>query len=173
MHKLDKYIRRYTQKYVESSRSNYYQFGHQILRVSDHIGTGSSGTYSIIILPNIYLLHMHKSGNIRSISYKEALMFIKSLYLCSSLISIADPIIAFEPSPTDQLSSALHGTELQHEILKCFLKLGNTSRRTFKKKFNLTNIILKQFETWYEVEFDLKKLQQFFKERYIIFNYRK
>lgn len=87
MHKLDKYIRRYTQDFVESNRSRYYKFAGQILRVSDHIGSNSSGSLSIIILDDDYVLHNHTTGNIAIMTYKETLGFIKSLSLCSSIMA--------------------------------------------------------------------------------------
>lgn len=87
MHKVDKYCKRFTKDVIISDRSRYYKFGSQILRISDHIGSNSSGNYSIIISNNGYILHNHESGLVKIISYNDIKALIKGISLCADLIS--------------------------------------------------------------------------------------
>ena len=86
VHKLHKYLKTKSDEYLIAKRSIYHRFGQYVLRFSDHIGTTSSGTYSIIVdKRDNYLLHTHGTGHIIHITYEEAKDFVKSLYLCSEL----------------------------------------------------------------------------------------
>ena len=76
MHKLDKYCRRFTNDFVISNRSRYYNMGNHILRISDHIGNCSSGLFSII-KNNCYLLHHPNSGSIEIMNYEQIKGFVK------------------------------------------------------------------------------------------------
>lgn len=79
-HKLHKYLKTKCDGYVESKRSIYYRFGQHVLRLSDHIGKNSSGSYSIIVdKRGNYLLHTHSSGSVTHITYEEVKTFIKAI----------------------------------------------------------------------------------------------
>lgn len=77
MHKLDKYCRRFTNDFIESTRSNYYRMNGHILRVSDHISMTTNALFSIVIRPEGYLIHHPRTGSIEIVSYREALSFVK------------------------------------------------------------------------------------------------
>lgn len=85
-HKLNKYLKLKSDEHLVAKRSIYHRFGQYILRLSDHIGKSSSGTFSIIVDKNDKLmLHTHSSGYIINITYEEAKDFIRSLHLCADL----------------------------------------------------------------------------------------
>lgn len=77
MHKLDKYCRRFTNNFVESNRSRYYNINNHILRISDHIGMSSSGLFSIVIKGNQYILHHPNSGSVEILNYEGVKAFVK------------------------------------------------------------------------------------------------
>lgn len=86
VHKLHKFLKTKSDEHLIAKRSIYHRFGQYVLRFSDHIGSTSSGTYSIIVdKRDNYLLHTHGTGHIIHITYEEAKDFVKSLYLCSDL----------------------------------------------------------------------------------------
>ncbi len=91
MHKLDKYISSLVvdkeRDIIRSTRSNYYHFNGNILRISDHIGINSSGDISIIKTKddNQYVVHNHKTGDITVISYNDAKKLVKSFGMLSNL----------------------------------------------------------------------------------------
>lgn len=77
MHKLDKYCRRFTDDFIESTRSRYYKINNHILRISDHIGMSSSGLFSIIIKGNQFILHHPNSGSVEILNYEGVKAFVK------------------------------------------------------------------------------------------------
>jgi hypothetical protein len=78
--KLEKYILRFTDDVVKSTRSSYYRFPGYIVRVSDHIGTNSSGFFSIIPVGNgNYIIHKHTNGSLKLCSYSEIKDFVKHI----------------------------------------------------------------------------------------------
>ena len=77
MHKLDKYCRRFTNDFIESDRSRYYNINNHILRISDQIGMSSSGLFSIVIKGNHYILHHPNSGSVEILDYNEVKAFVK------------------------------------------------------------------------------------------------
>ena len=77
MHKLDKYCRRFTNNFIESDRSRYYNINNHILRISDHIGMSSSGLFSIVIKGNQYILHHPNSGSVEILNYEGVKAFVK------------------------------------------------------------------------------------------------
>lgn len=77
MHKLDKYCRRFTDDFIESTRSRYYKINNHVLRISDHIGMSSSGLFSIIIKGNQFILHHPNSGSVEILNYEGVKAFVK------------------------------------------------------------------------------------------------
>ena len=77
MHKLDKYCRRFTNDFIESTRSRYYKINNHVLRISDHIGMSSSGLFSIIIKGNQFILHHPNSGSVEILNYEGVKAFVK------------------------------------------------------------------------------------------------
>lgn len=87
-------VYRYAKKYCDgkivdsqNSESKYYHFnsGKFILRVSNHIGKNSSGSVSIIIDKNGYMLHNHSTGAIQIITWEEIKTFIRALATLSGI----------------------------------------------------------------------------------------
>ena len=94
--KLEKYILRFTNDVIRSTRSAYFRFKGYIVRVSDHIGTNSSGSFSIIPVGNDnYVIHKHTSGYLKLQSYEEVKEFIKHVAEYSELMS-STPIPTWE-----------------------------------------------------------------------------
>lgn len=87
-------VHRYAKKHCDgkivdskNSESKYYHFnsGKFILRISNHIGKNSSGSVSIIIDKNGYMLHNHSTGSIQIITWEEIKTFIKALDTLSGI----------------------------------------------------------------------------------------
>ena len=60
-----------------SKRSTYYQIGDKVIRVSDHIGKNSDGTFQIIVRPNGYLIYHPSTGTINICDYRQVQEFIR------------------------------------------------------------------------------------------------
>lgn len=87
--KLEKYILKFTNDVVTSTKSAYYRFPGYIIRVSDHIGTNSSGTFSIIpVGNNNFIVHKHANGSIRLFKYEQIKDFIRHVYEYSDMMTI-------------------------------------------------------------------------------------
>lgn len=126
MNKVDKYIKRFTSDVIVSSRSRYYRFGHQILRVSDHIGSASSGNYSIIILPEGYIFHTHSTGAVKIISYEDIKCLVRSINLCSDIISQTATAPTWELSKKETLVIRPVGAKKSEPIISNELLIKNT-----------------------------------------------
>lgn len=86
--KIEKYILRFTDDVVRSTRSAYFRFSGYIVRVSDHIGTNSSGTFSIIpISKDFYVIHKHSNGCLKMQTYNELKSFIKHVAEYSDMMT--------------------------------------------------------------------------------------
>jgi hypothetical protein len=78
--KLAAYLKKYSDGVMESKRSNYYQFGVHIIRVSDHIGKNSDGHFSIIIdRNNNYMIHDHHTNGITVANYDKIKSLIRTM----------------------------------------------------------------------------------------------
>ena len=94
--KLEKFILRFTDDVIRSTRSAYFRFKGYIVRVSDHIGTNSSGSFSIIPVGNDnYIIHKHSSGYLKLQRYDEVKEFIKHVAEYSELMT-STPIPTWE-----------------------------------------------------------------------------
>ena len=85
MDKLDRYAKRFADEVQYSDRSHYYRFGDWILRVSDHIATTSSFTFSVLT-PTVhscgmYILHNKSNNTVIAVEYEEIKHLIHSLRL--------------------------------------------------------------------------------------------
>ena len=80
---VDKYVSKFSTLVGESQsrHSHYYQIGNKVLRVSDHIGNTSTGSFSIIVQPNGYLIHHPGTGMIRICTYRQVQEFIRTFAL--------------------------------------------------------------------------------------------
>lgn len=91
MDKLDRFILKYCDKAITTKKSRYYRFGNHTLRVSNHIGANSSGTFSIIQdKKGNYMLHSHSTGLISAISYDQIKDFIKGISIHEDLVTSGD-----------------------------------------------------------------------------------
>ena len=114
--KVDKYLQKACDQYVESDRSAYYRFGGKIIRVSDHIGNTSDGTFHIIVKPNGYLIHHPLTGTIHIVDYEQVKEFIRvfRLFPFADLTNQPD---ALEPSPVKELTERVANSDGADSIL--------------------------------------------------------
>lgn len=78
--KLDAYLKKYSDGVTESQRSDYYQFGSHIIRVSDHISRNSDGHFSIIVdRNNNYMIHDHHTNGITVANYDKIKALIRTM----------------------------------------------------------------------------------------------
>lgn len=93
--KIEKYLSTLTKIYngqcAESDKSRYYSFNGRVIRVSDHIGTNSSGNMSIIIsnkgTETSYIVHRHSNGNLKLLSYKEVKELVRTFAIMGDIFS--------------------------------------------------------------------------------------
>lgn len=169
MHKLDKYLKKICPEYIESARSRYYRFNNYVLRVSDHVGAGSSGSYSIIISSDSYILHTHSNGSVIILNYKQVLMFVKTLKICSSLAVVASPMSEFAIDPNDTRECVVTGgTEMQKRIVIACEKLGKKDLEKFRTSYGLKGKNIKDFSSWKLTGAMGLTAPNFFKKRGII-----
>jgi hypothetical protein len=135
-HKLHKYLKSKCEEYIESKRSIYYKFGQHVLRLSDHIGKNSSGSYSIIVdKRGNYLLHTHSSGAVTHITYEEVKTFIKAIDLtCDVAANVGlnwDKEVKSQiPQLTDenrQLKQKLEKLERKYALLQAETEVSKTA----------------------------------------------
>ena len=166
MHKLDKYLKKICPECIESSRSRYYRFNNYILRVSDHIGANSSGSYSIIISNDNYILHTHCNGSVVILTCKQILMFVKTVKICSTLAAIAPPIGVFVVDPNDDNKCPIQdGTPMQKRIVAACEKLSPKDLEKFKLSYGLKGKYLKDFSSWHAIPSMGLTAVNFFKKR--------
>jgi hypothetical protein len=95
--KIEKYAKKLADKggyeIIESERSRYFNVNSRVLRISDHIGSNSSGNLSIII-PEIsngdddfLILHTHNSGSVCVITFEQAKDMVKMFFFMSSFVT--------------------------------------------------------------------------------------
>lgn len=123
--KIDKFISRRCDKVIKTKKSNYYKFGDHVLRVSNHIGANSSGSFSIIVdKKDNYMLHSHTSGIITTISYDQVKDFIKGMAIHEDLsIKSSQNENNWAIKETEQLSLIEENRALKAEIAE--LKKAN------------------------------------------------
>lgn len=111
--KIEKYLDRLVAIYggslIESEKSRYYGFNNHVLRVSDHIGSNSSGCLSILVSKNgqtvSYVIHAHTEGDIKVVTYDEAKNFAKNFAMMSSFVpDVLNPTFSFEVEKRDSIS---------------------------------------------------------------------
>jgi hypothetical protein len=93
--KLRKYCDSMAEKYsttcsvVRGERSTYYNVNGRVLRVSDHVGSNSSGSISLIepLFPDddTIVVHAHTSGYVSVVDYKKAKEIVNSFFYMSSI----------------------------------------------------------------------------------------
>lgn len=114
--KLNNYISKRCDKIIRSKRSNYYRFGNQVLRVSDHIGVQSSGHFSIIVdKRNNYMLHSHKTGVITALTYDKVKEFVNGMAIHEDLATNGD-IANWKMKENEQLALIEENEALKKEI---------------------------------------------------------
>ena len=78
---LDRLVKKYNGKLVESSLSRYYTLFGRVIRVSNHYASNSSGKYSIIvnnINPDYYVVANTNNGRQIVLSYNQLKDYIKN-----------------------------------------------------------------------------------------------
>ena len=164
MHKLDKYLKKICPEYIESAKSRYYKFNSHVLRVSDHIGSNSSGHFSIIILSDHYLMHNHLNGSVIVLSYQQVLTFVKGVQLCSSLITGGN-ILNFAIDTHDNKHPIENDLEFKRRIFIAWKKLGRNSQNKFRVAFGLKGKSMSNLSSWSTKRIQIDDVQNFFKAR--------
>jgi hypothetical protein len=149
--KVEKYIKTMCKKYggswVEARLSSYYNINGRILRVSDHIGTNSSGNISIIIpkyrhSEDMYFLHAHNTGDLSIVDYNEVKTIIHSfVYMSAMFNAITQPKFQAELEKNETLIGSHEITKMKEEYkkLKTIEKKYDGLRKKYeeqKKKIN-------------------------------------
>ena len=94
--KVERYITKIAEEYgatiEKSPRSRYFKFNDRVLRLSNHIGKNSSGAISIIVpygttqKDDIFILHVHSTGNIQTIDLTQLKEFVRTFALVSDFL---------------------------------------------------------------------------------------
>ena len=140
--KVEKYIHLMCKKFggevVEARLSSYYNVNGRILRVSDHIGTNSSGNLSIIIPSyrtekELYMVHAHATGALSIVNYDELKNIIHSFFYMSSIFStVIQPNFQMELEKKDKFEASEKTKALMDELKR--LKGIEKKCETLKKK---------------------------------------
>lgn len=125
--KIEKYAAKLMKEYkgevVESEKSRYFNIKGRILRISDHIGSNSSGNISIIIPDfsdkNEYIVHAHSSGSISIASYEQVKDIVRSfVYMSSFMTEILQPSFVFEIERRDKFDASKVCKNYEDEIAR-------------------------------------------------------
>lgn len=94
--KVERYITKIAEEYgatiEKSPRSRYFKFNDRVLRLSNHIGKNSSGAISIIVpygstqKDDVFILHVHSTGNIQTIDLSQLKEFVRTFALVSDFL---------------------------------------------------------------------------------------
>lgn len=94
--KIERFITKIAEEYgatiEKSNRSRYFKFNGRVLRLSNHIGKNSSGAISIIVpyATNAeneqFILHVHSTGNIQTVTLQQLKEFIRTFALISDFL---------------------------------------------------------------------------------------
>ncbi|MBP5722862.1 MAG: hypothetical protein J6X18_04725 [Bacteroidales bacterium] len=94
--KVERYITKIAEEYgatiEKSPRSRYFKFNDRVLRLSNHIGKNSSGAISIIVpygstqKDDVFILHVHSTGNIQTIDLTQLKEFVRTFALVSDFL---------------------------------------------------------------------------------------
>ena len=135
--KIEKYIKMMCKKFggswVEARLSSYYNMNGRILRVSDHIGTNSSGNISIIIpkyrhSEDMYFIHAHNTGDLSIVNYEEVKNIIHTFVYMSAMFSaITQKNFQTEFEKNEALIGSQEIVQLKEEVKKL---------KKFEKKYN-------------------------------------
>lgn len=141
--RLCEYIDKFVEDKVVSTRSVYYHFPGFIIRISDHIGTGSSGIFSIIALgDDQYLLHRHNNGKIKLINYRKAQELIRYTQEFSEFIDyeylpsdwqISKNELTLKPTTGEVDKNYILGVHLSQFTPKQFAQIQSFVRQTKSK----------------------------------------
>lgn len=89
MDKVIKYIKRCGGIEINSNEnrefSRYFLLDNKVIRVSNHIGTNSSGNFHIIVTKNAYLIYNKSTGDIDVVKYNDVKTFIRHANIMSAL----------------------------------------------------------------------------------------
>lgn len=145
--KIEKYIKMMCKKFggswVEAQLSSYYNMNGRILRVSDHIGTNSSGNISIIIpkyrhSEDMYFIHAHNTGDLSIVNYNEAKNIVHTFVYMSAMFSaITQKNFQTEFEKNESLIGSQEIVKLKEEVKK--LKMYENKYTSLKMKYDEQN----------------------------------
>lgn len=132
-------------KVVVSKLSTYYNINGKILRISNHIGTSSSGNISIIIptydsrqnTQSNYIIHFHQTGEISVMDYEDVKELVRCYGKMSSMIHNAyQPNFEFQFEVRDQFDAKMEEQKVYVELtrLKTIEQKYNSLVESIKKK---------------------------------------
>jgi hypothetical protein len=107
---------------IEAKRSSYYNVNGHIIRVSDHIGTNSSGNMSIVIpgfncRKNDYIIHAHNTGEISIVDYERLKEICRSfVYMSSVFNSMVQTKFDFEVETKEKFNAIQEQTNINKEL---------------------------------------------------------
>ena len=148
--KIERFITKVAEEYgatiEKSNRSRYFKFNDRVLRLSNHIGKNSSGAISIIVPygtsneEELFILHVHSTGNIQTVTLPQLKEFIRTFALISDFL---EPMVntttlqyvqANAPQPSNNTIMGYPSnqfSEAQLNQIRLFIqqnRMGTTSR---------------------------------------------
>ena len=123
--KVEKYVDKLIKQYsgcevYEGEKSRYYTINGRTLRISDHIGSNSSGNMSIIIpnfkMSDVYIVHAHTSGAISTVDYEKVKEIIRSFfYMSSIMLELVQESVKVEIEKVDRFNQTEATKKLKEE----------------------------------------------------------
>lgn len=137
--KVERYLDKLMAQYpgctvIEAEKSRYYHVNGRVLRISDHIGTNSSGNMSIII-PGFaaggnYILHAHTSGQISIVTYDGVKDIVRSFFFMSAMMhEIVQNNINLEVDKRDKFNSNEEVMKLKKSVKELTKYKENMSKK--------------------------------------------
>lgn len=149
--KIERFITKIAEEYgatiEKSNRSRYFKFNDRVLRLSNHIGKNSSGAISIIVPygvtkeEELFILHVHSTGNIQTVTLPQLKEFIRTFALISDFLEpmVNTTTLAHVQSNAPQSSTTILGyqanrfSEAQLNQINLFIqqnRLNESSRNS-------------------------------------------
>ncbi len=153
--KIEKYIYSLLDKYngevIESYKSRYFKVDDKILRVSDHIGSNSSGCISIIVprpsQQSQYIIHSHSTGSVAIMDYDDVKEMVRVFFKMSSFLTSINGFHSdgFEATKEEVNKLAAENKMLKEKYDKLELVKASKNNKLFG--VDITKLSQKQLET--------------------------